>query len=296
MNAIEYGRFSDNKQDMERQARMFAEYTARNQLTVLATVLDPDVSGTIPMADRPGGRELFDLVRLHLRAGPLAVITTEQDRIGRDTLDIITTLRTIWSLGALPHFVAEGGAIPRTPENELRIEIRASVAQYEVRKIRQRIQSKLNGKRSAGELVGTLSYGWNVRYRFADGHELLRTDAALTRAEREKLEVQHGRVTTQLEENRDELKWILHMATQRALGRSYNAIANDLNVRQVPTKRGPVPMKVKRAGWQKLPPGERCEVRMSAGTWQFGHVQTILESRTVQDWLQRQAEAEKQAA
>lgn len=36
--------------------------------------------------------------------------------------------------------------MPRSPENELRMEIKASVAQYERNKIRQRIQTKLDGK------------------------------------------------------------------------------------------------------------------------------------------------------
>ena len=102
-------------------------------------------------------------------------------------------IRAIWQLGDAPHFIAEGDALPRTPENELRMEIKARVAQYEQNKIRQRIQSKLDGKRANGELCGTLSYGWNVRYRFADGYELVVTSHALrTHEELEPLVAQHG--------------------------------------------------------------------------------------------------------
>jgi hypothetical protein len=62
------------------------------------------------------------------------------------------------------------------------MEIKASVVQYERNKTRQRIQTKMEGKRAHGELCGTLSYGWNVRYHFTDGHELLVSSHCITRA------------------------------------------------------------------------------------------------------------------
>ena len=178
---------------------MFVEYCQRHALQPVLTLLDEDTSGSIPFQARAQGRRLFPEIRTRLPLGKVEVVTTEQDRIGRDTLDIIATIRAIWQLGAVPHFAAEGGALPRTPENELRMEIKASVAQYERNKIRQRIQSKLDGKRAHGELSGTLSYGWNVRYHFADGHELLVTSHALRRREElDPLIAQHGALTSQL--------------------------------------------------------------------------------------------------
>jgi DNA invertase Pin-like site-specific DNA recombinase len=275
-DCILYGRVSTDKQDMQRQERMFVDYCQRNQLHPVLTLLDEDTSGSIPFAVRQNGGRL--LAEIHEWKSEVVVVTTEQDRIGRDTLDIITTIRAIWQLGSVPHFIAEGGALARTPENELRMEIKASVAQYERNKIRQRIQTKLDGKRAHGELCGTLSYGWNVRYRFADGHELIVTSQALrARDELDPLLARHGALHSQiLEPNPVEQGWLLAMHHWRQAGWSYHRIAVELNHRNIPTKTG--------AG---RPIMHRGTGRLSCGRWQCGNVHKVLNSRMTQDWLRQ---------
>jgi len=279
-DCILYGRVSTDKQDMQRQERMFADYCHRNVLHPVLTLLDEDTSGSIPFREREhGGRLLAEITRHVPSSISLAIVTTEQDRIGRDTLNIIATIRAIWQLGAVPHFTAEGGALPRTPENELRMEIKASVAQYERNKIRQRIQSKLDGKRANGELCGTLSYGWNVRYRFTDGHELLQTSHALrAREELDSLIAKHGLLDSHLlEPNLTEQEWLRTMYGWRQTGWSYHRIANELNRLKVPTKTG--------AGNVITYKGAK---RLSHGRWQCGNVHKVLQSRTTQDWFKQQ--------
>src|SRR5262245_52105729 len=229
-DCILYGRVSTDKQDMQRQERMFADYCHRNALQPVLTLLDEDTSGSVPFREREQGGRLLAEISQRGKSS-LAIVTTEQDRIGRDTLDIIATIRAIWQLGAVPHFTAEGGALPRSPENELRMEIKASVAQYERNKIRQRIRSKLDGKRANGELCGTLSYGWNVRYWFTDGYEQLQTTHALrVREELEPLITKHGSLVSQLlEPNPIEQEWLLAMHQWRQAGWSYHRIAAELN-------------------------------------------------------------------
>lgn len=277
-DCIQYGRVSTDKQDMQRQERMFADYCHRNELQPVLTLLDEDTSGSVPFRERAQGGRLLTEISQHSKS-LLAIVTTEQDRIGRDTLDIIATIRAIWQLGAVPHFTAEGGALPRSPENELRMEIKASVAQYERNKIRQRIQSKLDGKRANGELCGTLSYGWNVRYRFTDGHELLQTTHALrAREELEPLIAKHGLLVSQLlEPNAAEQGWLQAMHHWRQTGWSYHRIAAELNRLNVPTKTG--------AGNVIHYKGAK---RLSQGRWQCGNVHKVLQSRSAQDWLKQQ--------
>lgn len=265
-DCIQYGRVSTDKQDMQRQERMFADYCHRNALHPVLTLLDEDTSGSIPFREREHGGRMLAEITQHVPASiNLAIVTTEQDRIGRDTLDIIATIRAIWQLGAVPHFIAEGGALPRSPENELRMEIKASVAQYERNKIRQRIQSKLDGKRAHGELCGTLSYGWNVRYRFTDGHELLLTSHALrVREELDPLVAKHGSLVSQLlEPNLTEQEWLRAMHRWRQAGWSYHRIATELNRLNVPTKTG--------AGNVITYKGAK---RLSRGRWQCGNTST----------------------
>ena len=231
---------------------------------------------------REQGSRLLPEIRSRIVIGKIEVVTSEQDRIGRDTLDIIATIRAMWQLGSVPHFTAEGGVLPRTPENELRMEIKASVAQYERNKIRQRIQTKLNGKRAHGELCGTLSYGWNVRYRFKDGHELLLTSHALrAREELEPLVAKHGALASQnLESNPTEQEWLLQMHRWRRAGWSYHRIATELNRLNVPTKTG--------AGNVILYKGV---MRLSHGRWQCGNVHKVLQSRSTQNWLRQSTAA-----
>ncbi len=278
-DCILYGRVSTDKQDMQRQERMFADYCHHNALQPVLTLLDEDTSGSVPFQQREQGKRLLPEIQSRIPLAQIHVVTTEQDRIGRDTLDIIATIRTIWQFGAVPHFIAEGGPLPRSPENELRMEIKASVAQYERNKIRQRIQSKLDGKRANGELCGTLSYGWNVRYRFTDGHELLLTSHALrAREELEPLIARHGLLVSQLlEPNAVEQGWLQAMHHWRQSGWSYHQIAKELNRLSVPTKTG--------AGNVIQFRGSK---RVSCGRWQCGNVRKVLLSRATQDWLQKQ--------
>ena len=275
-DCILYGRVSTDRQDTQRQERMFIDYCHRNLLNSVVTLLDEDTSGSIPFREREQGGRLLGEIHSRIQRGQIEVVTTEQDRIGRDTLDIIATIRAIWQLGAIPHFIAEGGALPRTPENEFRMEIKASVAQYERNKIRQRIRSKMEGKRAHGELCGTLSYGWNVRCRFTDGHELLVTSRALrTREELEPLVAQHGPLVSQiLEPNSTEQEWVLQMYRWRQAGWGYARIATELNRLKVSTKTG--------AGNVIHYQGTK---RLSCGRWQCGNVHKVLHNRTTQDWL-----------
>ena len=133
-----YRRVSTDHQDnsLEVQEALNTEYCRRLDMPVLAEpYADPDVSGSIPFVERAGGKALM----ARLQHGDVKhLVTAKQDRLGRDTLDTIATIRRVWELGITPHFTAEGGAFPRTPQNELLFEIKASVAQYERNLIRDR--------------------------------------------------------------------------------------------------------------------------------------------------------------
>jgi|GEM_PF-1644428 len=268
--AIFYGRVSTDQQDMERQDWMRAEYCQRCGFELLQSFADPDVSGSVPFKARTASAAVLQFINqwwtrrvADPSLPPLHIITTEQDRIGRDTLDIIGTIRTFWELGAIPDFIAEGGPVERTPENELRMELRASVAQYERNKIRQRINSRMAGKRAGGELCGTVPYGW---------------DAEPTGAVNAK-----GVAQRRLVDRPAEQRWILWMLQRRAAGTGYHTIARLLNAHGVPTKRGRGEIMKRRGG---AGPAER---KFTTGRWNSGTVANLLQSRTVRDWLAGQS-------
>lgn len=231
--AFLYSRVSTDQQDTERQDAMLDAYC--RGMDVVGRFADPDTSGSIPMRQREGGgaliveleRRCAGLPLLGERAGvrasqpsiqPFILVAAEQDRIGRDLLDIVATVRTLWGLGVTPHFSAEGGAFPRTPENELFLGVRASAAQYERDKIRQRIRDKMRQKMGAGELIGTLPYGFDLEPS-----------------------TQEPSTINRLIPNLAEQHWIRRMAGWRAEGLSYNKIAKALNAHGVSTKTGSGP-------------------------------------------------------
>lgn len=273
LNAIHYGRVSTDKQEMERQDRTLELYSDTHGLNVLTRLSDPDVSGSIPFAERDAGAQLLELLR---QFPDLQIITTEQDRIGRDTVDQIQTIRHIWKSRATPHFVLEGGALPRTDENEFKMEIRASIAQYERNKIKSRIRDKFRGKRAAGELCGTVTYGWNVRYKFGDGHEIVRANA-FSRLERENQSHLHsGLISSRPEDNAEEQKWIHHMIARRGEGWTDWAIAKELNSLGIPTKRAGETLKLGCATVTEKP---------ASGLWQDQQIKKLLASQTLLNWL-----------
>ncbi|MDE2102882.1 MAG: recombinase family protein [Patescibacteria group bacterium] len=301
--AILYGRVSTDKQEMDRQTRELEAYCLRPRwnsfqrddcrLHILTRLYDPDVSGyKVHFAQRKAGAELLT----HLGTIPnLQIVTTEQDRIGRDTIDQIQTLRRFWDAGATPHFVLEGGCLERTPENEHRMEMRASDAQYERHKIAGRISSKMRGKRAAGELCGTVTFGWDVEYLFGDG-TALRLPNALPRFEREAKERAHrGLVSVRPVDNPEQQQWLLWMIGQWQLATTAWQIANELNARGVKSKRAGELMTVvcsaDTPGARPNKSGNGWVVEKPAsGLWQAEQVATLLASTTVKDWLNQRKE------
>ena len=229
---------------------------------------DSDVSGGIPFLERQGGKLLMH----RLKRGDIKhFIASKQDRVGRDQVDIVQTIRTIWEMGILPHFSAEGGAFPRTPDNEMLLGIKASVSEYEKNIIKQRTIAILNHHFNHYELTGNVPYGWDCEYMFADGFKYLssvalRWSAAKVRGPDKtyimapadpiavELMAAHGNlVSKHLVDNPVEQDIIRFMAGAVANKCKREHIANDLNKRGHKTKQG--------------------------RPWQIGHVTSVLNNR-----------------
>ncbi len=246
--AVLYRRVSTDQQDnsLDVQETLNDEYARRMNLPTLAAFEDADVSGSVPFLQRDGGRALMHRLQL----GDITdLITAKQDRLGRDTMDTITTIRAIWALGLVPHFTCEGGALPRTPQNELLFEIKASVAQYERNLIVERTQAVMRHKFNQGELCGNVPYGFDCVYTFTDGYTQTSAEAlsppALFHIART-----HGEVKgKQMQPNSAEQTIIRTMHTLRQITTtvpgnitpipmSYTAIAQYLNNEGWRTKQG----------------------------------------------------------
>lgn len=292
--AILYRRVSTDQQDnsLDLQEAVNDEYCRRllpeADLRVFA---DPDTSGSIPFAERAGGAAMLAALRQAAAAGrTVHFVTAKQDRMGRDTLDLITTMREIWGLGVLPHFPAEGGAFPRTNQNELLFDIKATVANYELNLIRTRTRDVLRAKFHRHELTGHVPYGYWAEYHFADGHVQC-TSTALSFGKRTKVDghwtdlgpddtarallLEHGACMKKiLGPNDEEIAVIRDIAAwqRRGLtpdGRRWTlkGVAAWLNAQGIPAKQG--------------------------GQWQFGTVHSVLHNQHTRRLL-REGEAGQQ--
>jgi DNA invertase Pin-like site-specific DNA recombinase len=265
-----YGRVSTNQQTtaaQESRAKDYIKFKWGDAAVVNAVEFyDDDTSGTIPIWDRPKGRQL----RARLLLGDVKhVVVAKLDRLGRSAIDLLNTVKMFDSLGVILHIVDLGGDSLSTQgaSGRLMFTVLAGMAEYERALIAGRIEAKFEVKRDKGELCGTESYGWSS--------------------------VETGEVTPKgvkirrLVDNPEEQKWILVMFQLRRTGMGYHSIAKYLNSQGVPTKRGKgIVMKLRTADrsiakWEEKP---------TSGKWQSGNVSGVLdpENVTVQNWMHQQ--------
>lgn len=252
---------------------------------------EPETSRDTIFAERGQGKRLIEIARAQIEAGrPVTVIVTKVDRLGGSVVDVDQTVTLLQSLGR-PNF---GGARiifldlnvdTGTAMGRAFMQISAVFAQLELARIRERIQTVVDQKRANSELAGSLPFGWNARYHFADGHKELITTYAPGEAELQPLIDRHGPLLRQtIEDNPGEQKWILYMLRCRhELNWSYPQIANDLNARGISTKQGKRLMKLREGA-------RGASLKMTSGQWQCGQIAKILapSNRTVQEWLDKQ--------
>ena len=259
--AFGYGRVSTDKQGLSREAqtetvqRAAAFYSGNSGPDAVSAVsemfFDDDTSGSIPFAQRPAGRLLLDRVREVLNGSSVTLVTlvvTKVDRLGRDTVDVSQTVSLFESLGARIVFL-DINVDTRTAMGRAFMQIAAVFAELERARIRERIQTALDLKRSQNLVIGTVPYGWDDRPTGAHNKA--------------------GKPIRELVPNSREQEVILEMARAARTGVSLTQIAKDLNRRGIPTKRR----------------GERLRGKACLGLWTAGIVQNCLTNKTVQAFL-----------
>jgi DNA invertase Pin-like site-specific DNA recombinase len=267
-SALLYGRVSTGQQTSSTQELRGKEYLAWKQIELAGEFYDDDVSGTIAIWERPGGRRL----RQRLNQGDIKhLVVAKLDRLGRSAVDLLNTVKHLDSIGVVLHIVDLGGDSLSTqgPSGRLMFTVLAGMAEYERELIVSRINEKLSAKRSRGELVGTVPFGWDA----AETGEITRK----------------GVKVRKLVSNVTEQKWLLYMVELRDAGWSYHAIAKALNQYGVPTKR--------RAGQlMTLRQGAGVTEKFTSGKWQSGNVAKLINSKQTQSWLAQRSAGEQAVA
>jgi DNA invertase Pin-like site-specific DNA recombinase len=149
---------ADEGESLEVQQRTIAGYATMHGLQVEQVFVEPGVSGSKPLADRPQGGALLAV----LRPGDV-VITPKLDRMFRSALDALDVLGKLKKAGVSLHMIDLGGDVTGNGVSRLVFTILSAVAEAERDRTRERITEVKRDQRQRGRyLGGAVPWGYRV--------------------------------------------------------------------------------------------------------------------------------------
>jgi DNA invertase Pin-like site-specific DNA recombinase len=155
---------------LDAQEQRLRSYAAAQGLSVVAVLREEAISGTVPLSERPEGRELVGLVT----SGNAAhVVALKLDRLFRSAVDALQTTAEWDRRGVSLHLVDMGGQSLNTGSamGRMMLTMLAGFAQFERDLTAERTKAALAHKRDAGTAYSPTPYG-----KVREG-ETLRDDA-----------------------------------------------------------------------------------------------------------------------
>ena len=141
-----YARVSTSGQTTENQIQ---EIKAAGFQVETRRVVSETVSGSSAIEQRPGFMRLLD----RMEHGDVLIVT-KLDRLGRDAIDVSSTVKRLEVAGVKVHCLALGGMDLTSPAGKLTMGVINAVAQFERDLIIERTQSGLARVKAAGETLG----------------------------------------------------------------------------------------------------------------------------------------------
>jgi len=160
MKAIGYIRVSTEEQaqrgiSLENQAERIRGYAEYRGIELVAEIEDAGVSGGINLA-REGFIELLNRVE----AGGIDVIVLYSlERLSRDMLTLLALERLLDEYDVELHTV-EGQIDTSTPDGFMNFAMKAFLGEMERRQVKHRTKKAMEHKRSHGQVVGSVPYGF----------------------------------------------------------------------------------------------------------------------------------------
>ena len=112
-------------------------------------IITETISGSMPIARRKGFSELL----VKVEKGDILVVT-KLDRLGRDAIDVSTTVAQLEQIGIRVHCLALGGVDLTSSAGKMTMGVINSVAQFERDLLIERTQAGLQRVRSEGKKLG----------------------------------------------------------------------------------------------------------------------------------------------
>lgn len=183
---VGYLRVSTTEQHLgtDAQRRAIESWAERNGVRVVAWHEDHGVSGAAPIADRPGLLAALHALREH---GAGVLVVGKRDRAARD-LAVGAAIDSAVSLAGA-RLCSADGSNGDDDSDALKRDLDAVLASHERRLIRSRTRAALAVKRSRGERVGSIPFGFACG---ADGVHLVPVEAEQTTIATAR-ELAHGR-------------------------------------------------------------------------------------------------------
>lgn len=107
------------------------------------------ISGSIPISRRKGFTRLLD----KMEKGDVLVVT-KLDRLGRDAIDVSSTIKELEKIGIKVHCLALGGVDLTSSAGKMTMGVINAVAQFERDLLIERTQSGLARAKSHGKILG----------------------------------------------------------------------------------------------------------------------------------------------
>ena len=141
-----YCRVSTTDQTTENQAQ---EIRASGFQLESQRVIEETVSGSVPANERKGFTKLLE----RMENGDILVVT-KLDRLGRNAMDVRSTVDQLSTLGIKVHCLALGGVDLTSPAGKMTMGVIAAVAEFERDLLVERTQAGLARAKSEGKTLG----------------------------------------------------------------------------------------------------------------------------------------------
>jgi putative DNA-invertase from lambdoid prophage Rac len=141
-----YCRVSTADQNVENQVKEIAAagFTVTKQRTIMETV-----SGSVAAAERKGFAKLLD----KLEAGDVLIVT-KLDRLGRNAMDVRSTVEHLAAAGVRVHCLALGGVDLTSPAGKMTMQVINAVAEFERDLLIERTNAGLSRAKAEGKQFG----------------------------------------------------------------------------------------------------------------------------------------------
>ena len=169
MRVFAYCRVSTTDQSTENQVLEIANAGfALNERRIVKET----ISGSVPADQRPGFQRLMDKLE-----SEDVLVVTKLDRLGRNAMDVRTTVDKLAQAGIRVHCLALGGVDLTSPAGKMTMGVIAAVAEFERDLLIERTQAGLALAKASGKPIGrpqSLDKGQMtiVRQKLSDGHSV----------------------------------------------------------------------------------------------------------------------------